>query len=182
MAIAGPAAPIADVSPLLQGVIARSVIHVGTDPADALLLKTTSNFITAGLHYVISEAHTLAEKTGLAAGVLEELIERNFGDYAGGVSRRLTSGAYMPAKGSAPASGLELGMKDVEHGLGVAAEVGMRLEVGALSMRAMKEAKEYGDGRGRVLDSSSVYGIVRREAGLDFETETVKGRDAEAGE
>jgi 3-hydroxyisobutyrate dehydrogenase-like beta-hydroxyacid dehydrogenase len=179
IAVAGPAHAISTVTPFLKGVIARTVIAVGSDPSKALLLKTTSNFITAGMMYLLSEAHTLAEKSDLPAPVLESLIEQNFGAYAHGVSKRLTSGSYCPAEGQAPSSGLELGIKDVGHGLNIAGEKGVRLEVGELSMRAMEEAKRWGDERGKKMDSSSVFGVVREKNGLEFETEVVKERDAE---
>jgi 3-hydroxyisobutyrate dehydrogenase-like beta-hydroxyacid dehydrogenase len=160
-------------------VIARDVIEVGSEPEKALLLKTTSNFITAGLMYLISEAHVLAEKSGLPAPVLETLIQENFGAYAYGVSQRMTTGGYFPAAGKAPSSGLELGIKDVGHGLDVAKAVGMELKLGELSMGAMEEAKVIGEERGRKLDSTSVYGIVRQRAGLEFESEgVVEKRDA----
>jgi 3-hydroxyisobutyrate dehydrogenase-like beta-hydroxyacid dehydrogenase len=128
--------------------------------------------------FLLSEAHTLAEKAELPASVLESLIEQNFGAYAYGVSKRLTSGAYYPEEGQAPTSGLELGIKDVGHGVSVAREKGMRLEIGELSMGTMEEAKRFGDERGRRLDSSSVFGVVRQRAGLEFETEGVRVRDA----
>jgi 3-hydroxyisobutyrate dehydrogenase-like beta-hydroxyacid dehydrogenase len=177
IAIAGPPAAIETVSPFLKGVIARNVIDVGPDASKALLLKTTSNYITAGLMYLLSEAHVFGEKAGLPAPVLENLIVENFGAYARGVSRRMTSGAYYPAAGEAAMSGLELGIKDVGIGLGIAEEVGMELKVGELSMRCMEEARKVGEERGRSMDSSSVYGVVRRNAGLEFETEVVRERD-----
>jgi 3-hydroxyisobutyrate dehydrogenase-like beta-hydroxyacid dehydrogenase len=141
-------------------------------------LKTTSNFITAGLMYLISEAHVLAEKSGLASSVLESLILENFGQYAHGVSKRMTGGVYYPAPGETPFSGLELGMKDVGHGLEVAEDVGVELKLGKLVMEAMEVAKGVGDEKNRKMDSSSIYGAVRMSAGLDFETEGVKERDA----
>ncbi|KAF2856362.1 6-phosphogluconate dehydrogenase-like protein NAD-binding protein [Plenodomus tracheiphilus IPT5] len=182
IAVAGPTDAIESISPFLKGVLARTVIKVGTEPEKALLLKTTSNFITAGLMYLLSEAHTLAAKTGLPADVLETLVEQNFGTYAHGGSKRLTSGAYFPAEGQAPNSGLELGIKDVGHGVSLAKESGMELRIGQLYLDAAREAKRHGDERERRCDSSSVFGIVRQRAGLDFETEDVKGRDAKAGQ
>lgn len=122
IAVAGPQEAITAISPFLKGVIARGVIQVGNEPEKALLLKTTSNFITAGLMYLISEAHVLAEKSGLPAPVLETLIQENFGAYTYGVSQRMTTGGYYPAVGKAPSSGLELGIKDVGHGLDVASQ------------------------------------------------------------
>lgn len=49
---------------------------------------------------VVSEAHVLAEKSGLESSVVEGLLERNYGDYAHGISTRLTTGAYAPAPGA----------------------------------------------------------------------------------
>ncbi|KAI8936337.1 hypothetical protein NX059_006751 [Plenodomus lindquistii] len=178
IAVAGPVYAIQTISPFLKGVLARAVIEVSTEPEKALLLKTTSNFITAGMMILISEAHTLAEKTGLPADVLESLVEQNFGAYAFGVSKRLTSGSYFPAKGQAPSSGLELGIKDVGHGVSLARENGMELRVGELYLDAAGEAKAYGIEKGRRCDSSSVFGVVRQRVGLEFETDAVKERDA----
>lgn len=178
VAVAGRASAVTAIEPYLKGVIARGVIRVGEDPAQALLLKTTSNMLTAGMMYLICEAHTLAEKSGLPSLVLESLIEQNLGTYAHGVSKRLTSGAYLPAVGQAPQSSLELGIKDVQHGVDLARSKGMRLDIGEAYIEAAKEAKEWSTERGRVLDSSSVFGVVRNRAGLPFENEVVKERDA----
>lgn len=176
---AGPDSAIQTITPFLKNVLARNVLHVSSNPSDALLLKTTSNFITAGLMYLISEAHTFASKTGLPSSTLEVFIHENFGGYAHGLSRRMTEGAYFPPEGVSPASELELGIKGMEHGLGIAQDVGMELRLGQLVMGCMKEAKKYGDERGRKMDSSSVFGVVRTSAGLPFETEVVRKRDAE---
>lgn len=177
MAVAGPAAAVQTISPFLKGVIARSVIEVGDEPHKALLLKTTSNYITGGFMYLLSEAHVLAAKTGLPADALEALIEQNLGSYAHGVSKRLTSGVYCPAKGQSPYSGLELGIKDVGHGVNMGKDADVRMRVGELYLDAAKEAKAFGDETGRKMDSSSVYGVVRQRAGLKFETEIVEKRD-----
>lgn len=176
--MAGADAAITATEPLLKGVIARGVLRVGADPAQALLLKTTSNMLTAGMTFLIAEAHTLAEKSGLPSSVLESLIELNLGSYAHGVSKRLTTGAYLPGEGQAPQSSLELGIKDVQHGVDLARGKGMKLEVAESYVGAAKEAKEWSTEKGRALDSSSVFGVVRERAGLGFETEVVKERDA----
>ncbi|KAL6706447.1 hypothetical protein ACN47E_005386 [Coniothyrium glycines] len=177
IAVGGPPPAISSISPYLTGVLARAVIPVGPDPHTALLLKTTSNYLTAGLMYLLSEAHTLAAKTGLPAPVLESLVELNLGAYALAVSQRLTSGAYFPAEGQVPRSGLELGIKDVRHGVSLASGQGMRGTVGELYLEAAEEARAYAEGKGRRCDSSGVFGVVRQRAGLEFETEGVRERD-----
>ncbi|KZM21231.1 uncharacterized protein EKO05_0001417 [Ascochyta rabiei] len=181
VAVAGEETAVSTIFPFLKGAIAREVIRVGEDPAQALLLKTTSNMLTAGMMYLISEAHTLAEKSGLPSSVLESLIEQNLGSYAHGVSKRLTSGVYVPAEGQAPQSGLELGIKDVQHGVDLARSNGMKLDVAESYVEAAKEAKEWNKKSDRVLDSSSVFGVVRQRAGLEFENEVVKERDSKTG-
>lgn len=176
VAISGEEAAVATISPFLKNVIAREVIHVGNDPAQAMLLKTTSNMLTAGMMYLFSEAHTLAEKSGLPSSILESLIEQNLGTYAHGISKRLTSGAYLPAEGVPPQSNLELGIKDVQHGIDLARSKGVKLNVAESYVEAAREAKLWSEEKKRSLDSSSVFGIVRARAGLDFENEAVKGR------
>ncbi|KAF2121007.1 NAD binding domain of 6-phosphogluconate dehydrogenase-domain-containing protein [Lophiotrema nucula] len=176
-AVAGPSNAIQKISPFLKGVIARNVIQVGHEPSKALLLKTTSNYITAGLMYLISEAHVFAEKSGLPADVLETLIGENFGAMALSDSQRMTQGIYYPAEGEKPYSDLGLGMKDVGIGLEIAKEKGMRLGVGELVWAAMEQARGFGERKGRQLDSSGMFGAVRTDAGLQFKTEGVKKRD-----
>ncbi|CAI6241581.1 unnamed protein product [Periconia digitata] len=181
MAIGGPPSAIPTILPYLTGVLARGTIPVGPDPSQALLLKSTSNFITAGLMYLLSEAHVLAESADLPSSVLESLIEQNFGAYAAGVSKRITSGSYIAPEGERPSSGLELGIKDVGIGVGIAREKGVRLRVGELSLEGMEGARAWGEreGNGMVerLDSSSVFGGVRVANGLGFESGVVKERD-----
>jgi 3-hydroxyisobutyrate dehydrogenase-like beta-hydroxyacid dehydrogenase len=177
ISLAGAPAAISSVTPFLQDVLARRVINVGADPQQALLLKTTSNFLTAGLMVLLSEAHTLASLSGLPASTLHALVEQNFGAYAAGVSERLVSGAYCPAEGEAPRSGLELGIKDVGHGVELAKSKGMKLQVGEMYLDAASEAKAWGDQRDRRMDSSAVFGVVRTRAGEEFETAVVRGRD-----
>jgi 3-hydroxyisobutyrate dehydrogenase-like beta-hydroxyacid dehydrogenase len=177
MAVAGPQEALTTLTPFLTGVLCRAVLSAGDDPAQALALKAAGNYLTAGLMLLLSEAHVLAANAGLPSSALDELVAHNFGDYASGVSLRLTQGAYCPAPGDLPRSGLELGIKDV--GIGVAmAESGV-LTVGDAYLEAARDAKAWGDDRARRMDSSSVYGVVRQRAGLEFETDLVKARDGQ---
>lgn len=49
---------------------------------------------------IIAEAHVFAEMTGLGNEALESLIEQQYGPLAHVMSKRLTGGAYAPAKGN----------------------------------------------------------------------------------
>lgn len=134
--------------------------------------------MTAAMMEVVAEAHVFAEKTGLGSEAMESLVEQQYGPLALSMSKRLTTGAYMPAEGERPWSDLNLALKDVGHGIDCATEAGMRLPVGELALGHLHEAKVFSGERNRPLDSSSMYGVLRRQAGLPFETEVVKKRDA----
>ena len=82
----------------------------------------------------------------------------------------------MPPEGERPWSDLQLALKDVGHGIRCAEEVGARLHVGETALRHLEEASR----EDRPLDSSSMYGVLRREAGLDFASDVVKERDQAA--
>jgi hypothetical protein len=80
--------------------------------------------------------------------------------------------------GAKPWSDLNLAIKDVGHGINCAQSAGARLKVGEVVLDHLNEARKYSDSQGqRPLDSSSLYGIIRRDAGLDFESDFVKKRD-----
>ncbi|KAF2970634.1 hypothetical protein GQX73_g2921 [Xylaria multiplex] len=178
VAFAGAENVYKTIAPFLKGIIAREVLLVGEEPEKAMLLKTTGNFMMAGLMEIIAEAHVFAEKTGLDPTVLEKLLELNFGTVAHSDSIRMTTGVYMPRNGEAPWSDLNLALKDVGHGVDSARQVGVSLKVGNTALEHLKRAKVYSDENGqRSLDSSSLYGIVRQDSGLDFQTDYVKKRD-----
>lgn len=192
-AFAGPDDVLQAASPLLKGVMAREVLVVGTEPEKAILLKTTGNLLMASLMQIIAEAHVLASKTGLPAATLERLLELNFGAVAHTDSVRMTSGVYCPAPGAAPWSSLDLALKDVGHGIGIAEREGVSARAGRIAYEGLEKARDWAQGEGRIvedegskaagqgrarpLDSTSLFGVVRQESGLDFETDLVKERD-----
>lgn len=174
--VAGQSEAVDAIVPYL-GAMGRDYIRLGEDVRQSGLMKTTGNFITAGMMEVVAEAHVLAEKTGLGSTALEALIEQQYGPLALSMSQRLTKGAYIPAPGDRPFSDLQLALKDVGHGITCAEQAGTRLEVAEVALGHLKEAGEFAEREGRLLDSSSMYGVLRVRAGLDFETEHVKERD-----
>lgn len=75
---------------------------------------------------------------------------------------------------------MNLAIKDVGHAVTSAKDAGVQLEVGELTLAHLRAAVQYAEAQGgRPLDSSSVYGIIRQGAGLDFETGFIKTRDAD---
>ncbi|KAF4343494.1 gamma hydroxybutyrate dehydrogenase [Fusarium beomiforme] len=175
--VAGPDDAVKKISPYLEGVMGRGVIRVGEDVKLSSKMKTAGNFITAGMMEVVAEAHVLAEKSGLGSKNLEALIEQQYGPLAFSMSQRLTTGAYMPARGDRPWSDLNLAIKDVGHGITLAEQSGTKLEVAEVAIKHLKDAKKFSEIEERPLDSSSMYGILRKEAGLSFETDLVRERD-----
>ncbi|KAI1867738.1 uncharacterized protein JN550_006879 [Neoarthrinium moseri] len=185
-AFAGPQDVLDLLSPLLKGVIAREVLVVGTEPEKALLLKTTGNLMMASLMQVVAEAHVFASKAGLPEATLERLLELNFGPVAYLDSVRMTTGVYCPGRGGAPWSDLNLAIKDVGHAIEIADKKGVSLKAGKAAFEGLGKAKEWANGEGKVdgtdrtLDSTSLYGIVRQESGLDFESDLVKASDSQS--
>jgi hypothetical protein len=58
--------------------------------------------------------------------------------------------------------------------------VGTRLKVAEVAMEHLKRAKDYSNANnGRSLDSSSLYGVIRQDAGLDFRNDIVRARTEE---
>ncbi|KFZ09754.1 hypothetical protein V502_08514 [Pseudogymnoascus sp. VKM F-4520 (FW-2644)] len=166
------------IKPFIVGVMGRVLIQLGEDVKESVMLKTVGNFMTAGMMELVAEAHVFAEKPGLGSKALESLISERYGPLALSMSKRLTTGAYMPAKGEQPWSDLKLALKDVGHGIDCGEEAGSRLWVAELALKNLTEASQFADAQERSLDSSSMYGILRQQAGLPFETDLVKRRDA----
>lgn len=145
-----------------------------------LTTRMYRNFVTAGMMELVAESHVLAEKTGLGVPAMEDLLGQQYGPLAHAISQRLSSGAYLPARDTRPWSDLDLAVKDVGLGIDSAERVGARLGVAEVAMKHLKEAQSYGQKEGRKIDSSGLYGAVRMEGGLEFETELVKRRDGDA--
>ncbi|GJC87197.1 glyoxylate/succinic semialdehyde reductase 2, chloroplastic [Colletotrichum liriopes] len=175
--IAGPHDAVDDISPFIVGVMGRGAIRLGEDVQQSSMMKTAGNFMTAGMMELVAEAHVFAEKTGLGTEAMEKLIEQQYGPLALSMSKRMTTGAYMPQRGGRPWSDLTLALKDVGHGIDCAEKFGARLKVGEVVLKNLSEAKSFSETEGRALDSSSMYGVLRMESGLPFETQLVKTRD-----
>ena len=113
----------------------------------------------------IGESQVFAEKTGLGTGPMEELISEAFGTVAGGYSKRLTSGAYAPPVDSRPGFGVSLAIKDSKHAFAIADEHKVQLPGLKVAEDNMLAARDYA---GECLDSSSMYGVLRQKAGMEF--------------
>ncbi|EYE92359.1 NAD(P)-dependent oxidoreductase [Aspergillus ruber CBS 135680] len=164
-AIGGPKDAVGLVKPLIQDVMGRRVIECGEDATKASLLKIAGNIVTVNMMEAVGESQVFAERTGLGTGPMEELIGEAFGPVAGGYSKRLTTGAYAPPLDSRPGFGVSLSIKDANHALTMAKDHNVELPALQLAQENMEAAREYG---GECLDSSSMYGVLRQKAGMDF--------------
>ncbi|KAA8651780.1 hypothetical protein EYZ11_003977 [Aspergillus tanneri] len=164
-AIGGPQKATQLVKPLIQNVMGRKVIDCGEDATKASLLKIAGNIVTVNMMEAVGEAQVFAEKTGLGMGPMEELISEAFGPVAGGYSKRLTTGAYAPPLESRPGFGVSLAIKDANHAFAMAQENRVELPGLQVARENMLAARDYA---GECLDSSSMYGVLRQKAGLEF--------------
>ncbi|KAL1599454.1 hypothetical protein SLS60_007257 [Paraconiothyrium brasiliense] len=167
-AMAGPQDQISRVSPYIQGVMGRQIINMGADVQKSSLLKISGNIFVIGFQELIAEAQVFAEKTGLGTGRMEEFLGGMFGPVLESYSKRMTSGAYAPPLDTPPGFAISLASKDIRHALAIAEESGCQLPTLATALNRTTMAREYA---GEWLDSSSVYGIARIEAGLPFWSE-----------
>ncbi|KAL4965659.1 NAD(P)-dependent oxidoreductase [Aspergillus stella-maris] len=164
-AIGGPRSGVDVVRGYIEGVMGRKVIDCGEEARGAALLKIGGNIITLNLMEAVGEAQVFAEKTGLGTAAMEELIGESFGGVAGGYSKRLTTGIYAPPLETRPGFGVSLAIKDAEHALSMAKGVNAKLPGTETAHRNMRAARDYA---GECLDSSSMYGVLRMEAGMPF--------------
>ncbi|KAL4770274.1 NAD binding domain of 6-phosphogluconate dehydrogenase-domain-containing protein [Aspergillus nidulans var. acristatus] len=160
-AIAGPKRASDIVKPLIQDIMGRKVIDCGEDATKSSMLKIAGNIITVNLMEAVGEAQVFAERTGLGSDVMEELIGEAFGPVAGG----LTTGAYAPPLDSRPGFGVSLAIKDAKHAFDIAKENNVKLPGLEVATKNMVAAREYA---GQCLDSSSMYGVLRQKAGMEF--------------
>ncbi|KAL4947999.1 hypothetical protein BDW69DRAFT_199213 [Aspergillus filifer] len=113
----------------------------------------------------VGEAQVFAEKTGLGTAAMEELIGESFGGVAEGYSKRSTTGIYAPPLDPRPGFGICLAIKDAEHALSLAKDVNAKLPGTETAHRNMRAARDYA---AECLDSSSMYGVLRMDAGMPF--------------
>ncbi|GAB7330775.1 hypothetical protein MBLNU13_g02325t1 [Cladosporium sp. NU13] len=167
-AMAGPADIIEEkLRPSIVGIMGKSITNCGEDVSKSSLLKITGNMMVIGLQELISEVQVFAEKTGLGTDTAETFIGDMFGPVAKSYSQRLTTGAFAPTHDKSPGFAVSLSIKDSKHALSIANSLDMRIPTIELALAHMVNARHYA---GENLDSSSLYGTLRVEAGLPFWT------------
>ncbi|EPE02179.1 6-phosphogluconate dehydrogenase family protein [Ophiostoma piceae UAMH 11346] len=166
--MAGPGAAIERLQPYIIDVMGREIINMGEDVQKSSLLKISGNIFVVGFQELIAEAQVFAEKTGLGTAQMETFIGSMFGPVLESYSKRMTTGAYAPPLDTKPGFSVDLSIKDARHAINIAADHGTTLPTISKALERMKAAKAYA---GDSLDSSSLYGTARLEAGLPFWSE-----------
>jgi 3-hydroxyisobutyrate dehydrogenase-like beta-hydroxyacid dehydrogenase len=163
--LAGPESAVDKVRPYTKGVISRMNLDFSGQPVGkATLLKVIGNTFILNMIESLSEGHVLAEKSGLGTDILHKFIEALFPGVYAGYSMRMLSGEYH--KREEPLFAVDLARKDARHALALAKASGTYLKDMEVAEAHLAQAKEHMGERG---DSASIYGAVRKEAGLNFE-------------
>ena len=156
--VGGPADAFARVEPLLRA-LGSIVVHVG-GPGTGQVVKLCNNLMAGVTMVGVAEACAVAERAGIAAATLYELITHSTGD-----SRVLRTRYPLPGADPAhPASRdfepmfiLDLIVKDLTLACGLAEEHGVDPGVTRAALAAYRDAQERGLGR---LDYSAVFRAV----------------------
>lgn len=94
--LAGPASDVEKIKPYCKGVMGRDIIDFSDqEPSKATLMKIIGNTFILNMVEQLSEAHTLADRTGLGGEDLHQFVEKMFpGPYVA-YSKRLMTNDYM---------------------------------------------------------------------------------------
>jgi 3-hydroxyisobutyrate dehydrogenase-like beta-hydroxyacid dehydrogenase len=153
------------IKPYCKGVMGRANIEFTDEPASkALLLKVIGNTFMLGMVETLSQAHVLAEKSGLGVENLQQFIDIMFPGPYSAYSRRMSTGDYW--KRAEPLFSVDGARKDAGHALDLASKTGTKMkavEVGVAHLDMVKTVQ------GPTGDLTSIYGVVRRESGLKYE-------------
>lgn len=165
--LAGPKASVDKARRWFKGVTARAEIDLSDKPySKALQLKVLGNTFILNMVEQLSEAHVVAEKSGLGTDAMHQFVEIMFpGPYAA-YSTRMLSGDYY--KREEPLFAVDLARKDARHAKSLAEAAGARLRNVETGDAHLAEVKEHAGAKG---DISGIYGAVREEAGLKFEND-----------
>ncbi|KAF8457771.1 hypothetical protein BGX38DRAFT_726478 [Terfezia claveryi] len=133
------------------------------------------------IRYDISQVETLAEglvfaeKTGLGTTNLHKFIESVMGGPFTAYSKRMAEGSYMTDE---PLFSVPLATKDAMHAINLAAASGAPgiLKVTQAIVDHMKKVPEVSGKKADNADFAAVYGVVRTEAGLEFDNGSLGGR------
>ncbi len=155
---AGPPKILERCRPIFEA-LGRSVIVVGEEPQLANVMKLVTNFFLFSLIESLSEAFTLAEKSGLDPQHLLDMIRDRYpSPVIQGYAGRIAQQHY-----SEPGATLELASKDVRHIRRLADQVGAPLPLADVVHRHCLAALAQGRNQ---LDVAALSTVLREAAGL----------------
>jgi 3-hydroxyisobutyrate dehydrogenase-like beta-hydroxyacid dehydrogenase len=161
--LAGCSAAVDRVIPYCNGIIGRATIDLrDREPGTATLLKVTGNTFVLSMVEALAEGHVFAEKTGLGPDVLHTFLEAMFPGPFAAYSTRMMGGDYMREQ---PLFSVDLARKDANHAVNLADEVGVDLQIVKVARAHLEELEKEAGPTG---DLPGIYGVVRKESGLDF--------------
>ncbi|KAL6354637.1 hypothetical protein LRP88_11981 [Fusarium phalaenopsidis] len=163
--LAGPAASVTKAKVWFKGVTAVAEIDMSDEPySKALKLKVLGNTFILNMVEQLAEAHVVAEKTGLGTDVLHQFVDSLFGGAYAACSAQMLSGDYHKKE---PSFSVDLARKDAKHALSLAKDVGATLHNIETVDAHLAQLREHA---GPSVDMTGIYGAVRKEAGLKYET------------
>lgn len=165
--LAGPRSSVERARPYFKGVTSRAEIDM-TDrpPRSALELKVIGNTFIVNMIEQLAEGHVLAEKSGLGTDYLHQFVEHVFPGAYTAYSQRMLTGDYY--KREEPLFAVDLARKDAAHAMSLAKKSGTRMANVETADAHLAQVKEHSGDKG---DIAGIYGAVRKEAGLKFETD-----------
>ncbi|KAI1775202.1 6-phosphogluconate dehydrogenase 2 [Hypoxylon cercidicola] len=165
---AGPKSNIERLRPYMKGVMGRAEIPFEDKPySHALKLKLVGNSFVLNTVTILGEGFTLAEKTGVGAEALQQLVDTMFGGIYSSYADRMVKGTYW--KMEEPLFSANNSRKDAGHAMNMAKGVGANLKTVEVADEYLKNVAEYAGGdKG---DIAGIYGSARKDAGLKYEND-----------
>ena len=157
--VAGPSEAIERVHPLLEA-ITRKVFVLGSEPYSANAVKLAGNFLIASVLETLSEAFTLARKSGVEPAKFLEILNGSFfqSPIYENYGKIIIGGKFSP-----PGFALRLGLKDVRLTLAAAEEAAVPMPVASVIRDHFVSAVARGWGD---MDWAALAKVVAGDAGL----------------
>jgi 3-hydroxyisobutyrate dehydrogenase-like beta-hydroxyacid dehydrogenase len=164
--IAGPSTAVEKMRPYTKGVMARENIeHADQPQRQATLLKIIGNSFILNMVEMLGEGHVVAEQSGLGVENLQQFIKAMFPAPYMAYSQRMNTGDYYNRE--SPLFAVDLALKDAGHMLDIAKTHGAKMKAIEVAQGHLQEVKKVKGERG---DLAGIYGAVREESGMKFDS------------